>query len=153
MNTTINQQIILNLKNLALLRKKKDQFKVAFDNALKEFQDLNASLIEGKARNADEIDLVENQLREYALGEYKITGSKECTGGMGIRVMKKLEYDPVEAYKWAIHHEMALSLNRKEFEKIALMSGMESYKPQFVEIKDEPKATIPQEINLEGLEE
>jgi len=58
--------------------------------------------------------------------------------------MKRFEYDELDAFKWAKEHSLALSLDKKAFEKIAKVDTMD-----FVKINEIPQATIPTNIKLE----
>ena len=138
--------ILSSLKSLKTLREKKEQFKTAYEHAMKEFNDLHALLLDNKEKNQTELGACEDYLRGLALEEFKETGEKQITGGMGIRILKKLEYDPVEAFNWALEHKMALQLSKKEFEKLAKIN--EALQEDFVRITEEPSATIPKEIKV-----
>ena len=89
----------------------------------------------------------ETQLREYGLSLYAKTGNKAPCVGVSIRSMTRLQYDFAEALKWAKHHDVALSLDKGTFEKIAKVTP-----PEFVEIIIEPQATIATDLvaALEG---
>ena len=83
----------------------------------------------------------ETLLRELTIKAYNETGSKAPAPGVGIRVTTKLEYDLDVALTWAHAHNMALALDKKAFEKIALASPID-----FVTQSEEPIATIATEL-------
>lgn len=88
----------------------------------------------------DQIDVVataEVKLRELTIEAYKETGNKKPAEGVGIRELIKLEYDPKDALKWAMEHQIALSLDKSGFEKIAKTTPLE-----FVTTIPEIQATI-----------
>jgi hypothetical protein len=85
----------------------------------------------------------EAKLRELTLAAFNETGNKAPVPGVGIRVMEKLEYDLKVALDWAKAHKMALTLDKKAFEKIA-----KADKPDFVTIIQEPIATIATELEV-----
>ena len=76
-----------------------------------------------------------------ALNEYNNTGIKTLYGGIGIRVMQRLEYNPTRAIEWAKKHSIALMLDKKAFEKIAKIEDI-----SFVTKKEVPIVTIPREL-------
>ena len=75
--------------------------------------------------------------------EYKETGDKKLLGGIGIRVSKKIDYDPAEALKFAKEKNMFLQLDKKAFEKVAGGLGLD-----FVKSKDIETVTYPKEIKF-----
>lgn len=85
----------------------------------------------------------EDKLRELILEHYAKTGDKKPLPGLGVREMKRLEYETATAYSWALEHKMALKLDIKAFEKICLVSL-----PEFVGIHIEPQATIAKELPI-----
>lgn len=86
-------------------------------------------------------DEQENQLREMALAVYSETGEKKPAPGVAIREVTRLDYDPKEALKWAMSHQIALSLDKKSFEGFAKATPLE-----FVQVKTEAQATISQNL-------
>ena len=89
------------------------------------------------------INDTEIKLKELALIEYSETGEKKLGYGVGIRVFKKMEYEEAMAFSWAKEHNMALSLDKRAFEKMARVD-----KPDFVVINEVPQATIPFKIEI-----
>jgi len=89
----------------------------------------------------DVID-AEAELRELTLLAYAQTGNKTPEKGVGIREVTKIEYDPKEALKWALHHEIALSLDKKSFEGFAKATPLD-----FVQVHFEPEATIATDLS------
>ena len=62
--------------------------------------------------------------------------------GVAIREVTKLHYSDDAAFQWAKNHELALKLDKKQFEKIAKIDTLE-----FVTITTEPQATIAQDLS------
>ena len=83
----------------------------------------------------------EEFLRELTLAIYAETGEKKPCEGVGVREVTKLEYDPKEAFQWAIKHAMCLQLDSKAFTKVALADT-----PEFVKVITEPQATIATDL-------
>ena len=86
----------------------------------------------------------EESLYDLALQVYAETGNKTPSPGVGIRVVTKLIYDAGVALLWATQHSIALKLDIPAFEKIAKAS-----KPDFVELSEEPQATIATDLGKE----
>ena len=135
------------LGDLKTLRTERDPFKAAYDNAMKEFNELNCLLLEARDKNKSEIEASEDNLRVLAKDEYRETGSKKLPGGMGIRIMKRLIYDKDEALDWAKLHNLAIALDKKKFETMVKVSS-KGDGLDFVKISNEIIATIPTEIKL-----
>lgn len=93
-------------------------------------------------------DQLENQkavIITQAKEEYEETAEKKLLGNIGIRIVKKLSYEPNEALTWAKAHDLALSLDKKTFEKIAKSQEM-----PFVDITEDVTVTFPKEIVIES---
>ena len=109
-----------------------------------EFEKANEDLIGVINLFQEKITESEEEIRKEALVQYEKTGEKKLDFGVGIRIMKRLNYDPKQAFSWAREHSLALTLDKRAFEKIAKADNIE-----FVELTEEVMATIPKEINLE----
>lgn len=122
----------------------------AYDN----FQSIpaNIELFNQVERAKLEREKAETALREAALGEYGVTGSKQPFLGVGIRVRERFDYAPETALAWAHEHKQALTLNVKEFEAIIKACII---KPPFVTIAEDVTATLAQDMAavLEGVGE
>ena len=112
--------------------------RLAMDKYLK----LNCALYDSADIATQATLVAEATLRELALKAYAETGNKTPAVGVGIREVTKLAYDNGVALDWAKSHSMALSLDKRAFEKIAKADT-----PDFVSITTEPQATIA--TNLE----
>lgn len=113
-----------------------------------EVEEKHASLF-ADAFNANQIvGEAETLLRELTIKAYNETGSKQPALGVNIRETTKLNYDPKEALKWAMEHQIALSLDKKSFEGFAKATPLD-----FVEVTTEAQATIATDLNkvLEGI--
>jgi len=130
--------VLRNLRdNLATLKEEK---KAKYEQFLKD----NEQLFTNIEQNTDLMSETIDKIDVCALRIYKETGNKTLDYGVGIRVMKRFEYDELDAFKWAKEHSLALSLDKKAFEKIAKVDTMD-----FVKINEIPQATIPTNIKLE----
>ena len=84
----------------------------------------------------------EAALREMTLAAYTATGNKQPAPGVGIRVVQRLDYEPMQALVWAKAHDIGLALNKVEFERMAKITL-----PDFVTITDQPTATIATDLS------
>ncbi len=94
-------------------------------------------------KGKEDMAAIDTEVRTLALADYAITKEKKLIGGIGIRVIKKLEYEPGKAFNWASEHKLCLSLDKRAFEKLAKTEQID-----FVKIQEEATATIPTEIKL-----
>lgn len=83
----------------------------------------------------------EQTLRELVSARYKATGEKQPTPGVEVRIVKTLEYDQAAAFAWAKSTGMALTLDRKAFEQIALASPVAG-----ATVKELPRVRIAQDL-------
>lgn len=132
-----------NLKILAELRRMHDKHKEILAEKKTEFEKENQIVIDLIEDIQGRMQASEDLIREEAMLKYKETGEKKLEFGVGIRVMKRLNYDEKEAFSWAKDHSLALALDKRAFEKIAKVDDID-----FVETTEEAMATIPKEINL-----
>lgn len=86
-------------------------------------------------------DAAEAILKVMTLKAYEETKSKTPAPGVGIREASRLAYSDRLAFGWAVEHQMALQLDKKEFEKIARATPLD-----FVHIEMEPQATIATDL-------
>jgi len=99
------------------------------DEAKKEFEEQNAKLIEAIAAAKATIAASEEALRQEALATWAPGQTKKLAHGIGIRETTKLDYEPDEAFNWAVEHGIALALDKKTFETIAKASPPGFVKP------------------------
>ena len=112
------------------------------DVLLKEWNEANQVLFDSLTQQEFCVAYTEDRLRELTLQAYTETGNKTPAPGVGICEVTKLEYDPQDAFAWAIKHLVSLKLDVIEFTKIAKVSP-----PDFVEVTTEPQATISHNLD------
>jgi hypothetical protein len=112
--------------------------------AYKKWADSNDAIISSGAKAKEDLAEAETLLRALTIAAFNTTGEKAPVPGVGIRVRDKLEYDEVAALDWAKSHGLALSLDKRAFEKIC-----KADKPDFVTVTQEPTATIATELKAE----
>ncbi len=126
---------------VAVARDKVAHLKKQRDILLEKWNNDNRGLLDDLTQAGADVAVDEATLRELTLQAYQETGNKTPVEGVGIREMTKIEYDPKEALKWAMQHQIALSLDKKTFEGFAKTTPLD-----FVSITKEPQATIA--VNL-----
>jgi len=139
-DTTLEEQIQI----VARTRRMSKELNEAKNLAYQKWEQDNASLLESLNSIRESCTEAESLLRELTLKVYHETGDKRPAEGVAIREITKLDYDPKQAFDWALHHEMALKLDVSAFEKIAKTSP-----PGFVTIRTDPQATIASELKEE----
>ena len=83
----------------------------------------------------------EESLRQAALALYQSTGEQHPGPGVEVKVGTKLVYDPSVALAWGWDHRLALTLDKKAFEKIAKASPLD-----FVGIEANPYVAIASDL-------
>ena len=112
---------------------------------VKEWEEKYSGFLADLQLNVEVVNDAEAKLRKLTIKAYNETGSKNPCPGVGIREVTKLEYDPKEAFKWALEHKIVLKLDTPAFEKMAKMAS--ETRPSFVTISTEPQATIAQDLD------
>jgi len=88
-----------------------------------------------------QIEYCKDIARENAEAGFAKDGEKKRLGGIGIRVMTQLDYNDDEAFVWAKEHDMALSLDKVAFKKIAKIQDLD-----FVTKSEKVTVTFPKVI-------
>jgi ribosomal protein S5 len=131
------------IMNVRDLRKAYDDLKAettALEAGLNEqYKDLYASRNAALSKVAEEEDF----LRELTLAAYVVDGNKKPAPGVGIRIVKRCEYDIEKAFQYAKLHGVCLKLDGKAFEALA-MKSKDTDIP--VTMWDEAQATIAKEL-------
>lgn len=107
------------VKDLASIR---TNYQERIDNFVKqvefEFQNGNSELIELVAWKKEVATDFEELLRSLIVKRYEVTKEKTF-GSLSVRVNTSLQYDEEKALEWAKKHQLALTLDKKAFEKYA----------------------------------
>ena len=140
----VKQEVSLldQIKEVAVARQRLEVAKLEKEMAFATWEKEHADLLQEVNSAFAEVTTSETLLRELTIKAYQETGNKAPAPGVGIRELTKLEYDPKEALKWALHHEIALSLDKKSFETFAKATPLD-----FVKVSTEPQATIAQDLS------
>jgi len=137
----MSDQLKEQIKVVAEARRILQEVKDSRDESLKRWEEDNNELLAHYMLGVKVVADTEAKLRELTLQAYAKTGNKAPAPGVGIREVTKLEYFTEYAYDWALEHKMALSLDKKAFERVAQVSSLD-----FVTITKEPQATISQDL-------
>jgi hypothetical protein len=130
------------IKVVATLRATVVNLKTEREKRYEAWENENRGLLEAIAEETESLSGQENSLRDMTLQAYEQTGRKAPAPGVGVRILTKLDYDPKEALKWAMSHQIALSLDKKSFEGFAKATPLE-----FVTVKEEAQATIATDLS------
>lgn len=130
------------IKEVAQLRDTVDKLKKWKSEAMMAWEKEHEKQLSDIVIQAAKLTEAETKLREQAVELFKTTGNKQVADGVGIRETEKLEYDEKQAFEWAKEHVMALSLDKKAFDKIAKASPME-----FVKVVSVPTAAIATDLS------
>ena len=125
------------VEELKIKRIELEAAKEEYKSDLIKFDADHKELIEKKIELLKSMATLVNNIQIAALEEYNESGNNKPYPGIGIRVMKKLEYREDDAIKWAKEHDLALSLDTRMFETLA-----KSLRLDIVKEVDVPKATI-----------
>lgn len=135
------------LKDLQKARMELEYQKNALAEKHEAYLESTADIREIIRATEEQIEKLQISLKAQGLDEYSETGSKQLTGGLGIRCGKTLEYDESKAFEFAKEKDMFLQLDKKAFEKAAPSLGLD-----FVTQSEKISVTFPKEIMLEGID-
>ena len=135
------------IQKVRKLREQVGGFQTLKDRHWMAFQETHIDLFNNLNAAKAECAEAEQALRDMTIQTYKETGNKAPSPGVGIRIITKLIYDAGKALEWAKQHGLALKLDISAFEKIA-----KADKPNFVDVVEEPTATIAVDLGKLPLE-
>lgn len=99
---------------------KKGDYTAACDALFQKWEQENAELLAEHDHIIEKAGAVESELRSAIKDAYAADPSKKTVApGLSVRVAKKPVYDTEKAFQWAMHHKLALALDKEAFEKIA----------------------------------
>ncbi len=108
------------------------------------FTTKNAALIASIEVVSSKQEEIKEVVRIEAIEEFEKTGQKKLLGGIGIRILSKLNYSESEAMTWA-DENMPIAIKRvldkKQFETFAKSTELD-----FVEKEEKTSVTFPKEI-------
>ncbi len=134
-------------KDVKLLKSQQEDlrlFELELSKKREEFDALNMALINriGVLKNKQED--IKATLWDQAEREFEETKQKKLLGGIGIRVLTKLNYEEGEAMIWAgLNMPVAIKkvLDKKQFESFAKTNELD-----FVKKEEKVSVTFPSEI-------
>lgn len=131
------------IKVVVEAREKASAAYLAKNQSYMRWEEDNKPLIENTQNAKLSLEAAEAKLHLLTLAAYEETGNKKPAVGVGIQERTVLNYNLDEAFAWAKEHGMALSLDRRAFEKIAKADP-----PDCVTIILEPRATIATDLKV-----
>lgn len=111
--------------------------------AKRQFEENHAGLFQQKAVASLEVDEATLAVRKAGITAFRETGDLAPAPGVKIVMRNRVEYDVEEAKRWAMNHRMALTLDTREFEKLAKAAPANF---DFVQIYQEPGANIATDL-------
>ncbi len=118
------------------LKEELKEKQLEFEESIKEF-------VEKHNKLKEKITVSKKTISSEATEEFKKTGEKKFYGGIGIRVMTKLNYKEDDAFGWAMQHDLCLKLDSRAFEKLAKSQNL-----GFVKKEEKVTVTFPSEIKI-----
>jgi len=95
--------------------------KEALDMRMRDWEIENEMLLTAQKEEKAALLVAENTLRELTLAAYQADpNNKKPAPGVGIKLIKQVEYDPIFALQWAKDQGVALKLDASAFEKAVL---------------------------------
>lgn len=133
-----------NIQSLKGIQINLESLKEDYKNKLEEFMSKNKDLIQYIEKVSNEENEMKEKVKIEAIEEFEKTGQKKLIGGIGIRVLSKLNYSESEAITWAdTNMPIAIKrvLDKKQFETFAKSTELD-----FVEKEEKVSVTFPKEI-------
>jgi hypothetical protein len=131
------------LERLHRARLRADSLDTEVAQAKQAFQERQGELLARAAAAKLEVDEVTLAVRKAGIAAFQETGDLAPAPGIKIRMMSRLDYEVEEAKRWAMNHKMALTLDAREFEKLAKAAPANF---DFVRQYQEPQATIATDL-------
>ena len=134
------------LEDLRIEQQALNDVQVVFSRLKEQFETDNALLLETIKVGSEKVETIKEDLRDQAIDEYGETGQKKLLGGIGIRVLSKLDYAESDAMLWAKQHmPVAIKeiMDKKMFETFAKNNELD-----FVKKLENISVTFPKVIEL-----
>lgn len=125
-----------------------DKLDISWRDQKEKFEKRNEALLDSRKLTQMRIKQLETEIKAHTLEQYKLTEEKHQAFGLGIRVLKKIEFEEKDAFAWAKESGQALKLNTPMFKKLALLKAENKEPFDFVKIEEDPSATIPGKIEI-----
>lgn len=133
--------LVLQTRRVAAARAQVTALEEELGDARRAFEEGHAALIAAVQTAQAACAADEQALRELTLQRYQETGDQHPAPGLGIRLVKAVEYDAGQALAWAKQSGLALQLDRKAFEKIAIATPVPG-----ATVVERPQATIAADL-------
>jgi hypothetical protein len=125
------------------LRQEQQQLNDAIRKLQSDFNEQYKPLFDARSDVMNRITEIEASVRDEAIKTYNETGDKQPMPGVTVKMFTKIDYDRGKAFDWAKEHKIALMLDTKAFDSLCKTAS----KPEFVEVKEEPKAMIATDLS------
>lgn len=119
--------------------------KAEIATAKRAWEQQHAELLDSYEAAKAAVGTAEGQLREMALAQYNLSGTKQPGPGVTVKVFRKARYDKGAALEWAIGRRLFLTLDVEPFEKFA--RDQPAQLDGIVDIVEEPRADIAQDLS------
>lgn len=129
------------LESLAELAAARARQSAAID-AIAELHRFHAPVYDERSAADAAVRAAEAATRSLIADAFAETGEKRINRWCGVRVRSRPVYDETEALAWAKRHDIALKLDRTEFERVAAITA-----PRFVTFEDEVTTTIATDLS------
>lgn len=140
--STHNDDLIAAMHRLAAARQAFSAAKERLIAAEDTFREANAALISQVEAARFETKRTEDDARFLAIDAYRLSANNHPAPGVQIKMFTRLTYNDELALAWAKEHGLAIALDRRVFEKIAVVDP-----PAFVGVVQEPVATISTDLS------
>jgi hypothetical protein len=98
--------------------------------------------------NKQSLEELDKDIREEAINQFEMTGSKHPWQSVGIREVTKYDYDLPKAVEWAKQNMPAiLTVDKKKFEKVLSVTSPETL-PETIKVYKEAIATIASDLSM-----
>lgn len=117
--------------------------KKRLDVLLEAWQREHSDLYAEVSAYGSDVLTAEAAVRVAAIAEYEARGEKRPTPGVEVKVFSVLTYGADRALAWALEHKIALTLDKKEFERLM---GKPEARPEWVTELTQPRAQIATDL-------
>ncbi len=108
------------VRRVAHLRAAKQLSDEALQRRRTLWEEQNADLVSEARELKTRLTEEELRLRDMTVAEYRATGKKKPTEGVGVRLSIDVVYEEAKAFEWARDNGLCLALDNKAFRALAL---------------------------------
>jgi len=140
------------LKQLATMQQTQEEMKDVLETQMSLIEDTKLwqeyqEQKEFASKIDSEVDNLREQVKEYAVEQYKIAGDKKIASGVGIRVYQQVDYDEDVAFEFCLNHlHPVLKLDKTKLDR-HLKAIKETAPPEWAVYYEEPKGTVSNDLS------